>query len=89
MYNLGELHPKFRVKVLGRDELSRWDGEWFYHFREGPYREIEWVEIAVTSDAQREAVRGQLRVVHVPGFETPEGFRVMGWVPTGTTVDYI
>lgn len=69
--------------------LSAWDGEWFYHFRDGGYRFIKWVEIAVDSPEQRHAVLAQLTKVHVPGEHTKSGFRVLGFAEPGTEVDYL
>ncbi len=88
MYSLGDQSPRFRIKDIGH-EPSSWDGEWFYHFREVPYREIQWVELHVDCDEQRDRVRNQLRHIHVPGMETDEGFRVFGWIDSGVTISYI
>ena len=65
------------------------DREWFYHFREGGYEDILHVDILVETSAQREAVRSALRAVHVPGEETPSGFRVFGYLFDGQGADYI
>jgi hypothetical protein len=68
---------------------SRPDREWFYHFREGGYEHILYVDIKVETSVERERVRSCLRKVHVPGEETPEGFRVFGYVGDGQGADYI
>ena len=88
MYGLGALAPQFRVRNVHSGCVGNWDGEWFYHFC-GRHEEDEWVEIAVTSDAQREAVLQVLRSVHVPGEVTETGFRIFGYAPLGTEVDYL
>ncbi len=88
MYRLGALSPRFRVRNLSSGSISAWDGEWFHHFF-GRHEEDEWVEIAVTSAAQREAVLRVLRSVHVPGVATEAGFTVFGYVPLGTQVAYL
>jgi hypothetical protein len=59
------------------------DQGWFYHFREGGYESILHLDIRVDTPAQRELVRSALRKVHVPGEETPEGFRVFGYLQDG------
>lgn len=89
MYTLGDLSPRWRTKDRVTGHISAWDGEWFYHFRNGGYDTIEWVEIATTTAAQHDAVRTALRSIHVPGEEMPTGFRVLGWVAAGAEVKYI
>jgi hypothetical protein len=89
MHALGALRPRWRTRDLDTGYLSAWDGDWYYHFRVGGYRAIEWVEIAVGSEEQRRAVLGVLIRVHVPGEETVGGFRVYGYVEAGAAVTYI
>ncbi len=84
MSALGELHPQWRTKDRS-GYLSPWDGEWFYHFRQGGYKTIEWVEIQVISPVQEASVLARLRAIHVPGERTEHGFRVFGhWTGDGT-----
>lgn len=89
MYSLGDLSPKWRTKNLETQYTSNWDGEWFYHFRQGGYKYIEWLEIQVESPAQNEAVLQLLRRAHVPGRAIAGGYVVYGYVPEGTATDYI
>jgi hypothetical protein len=63
--------------------------DWFYHFSEGRYEDIVHVDIHVETPNQRELVLSALRRVHVPGEETPEGFRVFGYLQDGQGADYI
>lgn len=65
------------------------DGDWFYHFRSGSYDHIVHVDILLATPDQREHVRSALRKIHVPGVETPEGFRVFGYLRDGEGADYI
>lgn len=65
------------------------DREWFYHFREGGYDSILYVDIHVDSPNQRELVRSALKEVHVPGEEMPEGFRVFGYIKDGQAAVYL
>ncbi|CAN7658080.1 hypothetical protein LJR084_005220 [Variovorax sp. LjRoot84] len=88
MSGLGKLSPQFRVRNLQSGNVSEWDGEWFHHFY-GRHEEDEWVEIAVSSPTQRQAVLQVLRSVHVPGTTTPAGFKVFGYVPPGEQVEYL
>lgn len=68
---------------------SKPDREWFYHFREGGYETILHLDIQVDTPAQRELVRSALKKVHVPGEETPNGFRVFGYLQGGQAADFI
>ena len=35
MYALGDLHPKWCTKDIETGFIPEWEGEWFYHFRDG------------------------------------------------------
>ena len=89
MSGLGHLHPQFQIKDLESDNPSLWDGEWYYHFRALPYSTIEWCELRVGSEEQRRAVLQSIRTINLPGYETSDGFRILGWVRQGDFVDYI
>lgn len=89
MYSLGDKHPKWRTKDVESGYLSHWDGEWYYHFREGGYKTIEYVEIRVSDDEMRNIVRNALVKIHVPGRETEDGFIVIGHTCSGDRVEYI
>ncbi len=65
------------------------DREWFYHFRDGGYESILYVDIQVDTPIQRELVRSALRKVHVPGEELPEGFRVFGYLQDGQAAAFL
>lgn len=88
MYGLGHICPDWRAKDVS-SHISPWDGEWFYHFREGSYESIEWVEIRVISPEQDAAVLASLREVHLPGHRIEQGFRVYGYARDGASVGYI
>jgi hypothetical protein len=89
MYALGPQSPKWRTLDVENGYLSTWDREWFYHFRNGEYKCIKWVEIAVESQEQSQAVFAELVKIHVPGEKIESGFRVLGYAELGTEVDYI
>jgi hypothetical protein len=86
MYELGPLSPRWRTKDLS-GYVSPWDGDWFYHFRDGGYSSIEWVEILVTTPEQDAAIESALRGVHVPGRRIENGFRVYGYQARGDVLD--
>lgn len=89
MYRLDGLTPRWRTRDVETGHVSEWDREWFYHFRNGGYKFIEWVEIAVDTAEQRSAVLVELVRIHVPGEPTESGYRVFGYMKTGEEVDYI
>ena len=89
MYELDDLAPRWRTRDVENGHLSEWDHEWFHHFRDGGYKFIEWVEIAIDSVEQGTAVLAELIRIHVPGERTKSGYRVFGYVKTGEAVDYI
>jgi hypothetical protein len=89
MYELGDLSPKWRTLDLENGQLSAWDGEWFYHFSVGGYRTIQWLEVKVATDEQRDAVRAALARIHVPGESTENGFKIYGYVTEDQSVDYL
>lgn len=65
------------------------DRKWSYHFREGGYDDMLYVDIQVETLSQRERVRSTLRKVHVPGEGMPEGFRVFAYLQGGLSADHI
>lgn len=89
MYALDELAPRWRTLDVESGYLSAWDREWFHHFRNGGYKWIQCVEIAVDTDEQRAAVLMELVRIHVPGERTESGYRVFGYAKVGEVVDYI
>lgn len=89
MYGLDAFMPLWRTLDIENGYLSQWDGEWFYHFRSGGYKSIQWVEIAVDTAQQRAAVLAELVRIHVPGARTESGYRVFGYAEAGAAVGYI
>src|ERR1700722_19734338 len=88
MYNLSHLRPRWRTKDLS-GYLSDWDGDWFYHFRNGGYDSIERVEIQVMSAEQEAVVLALLRQIQLPGKRIEAGFRVYGYARGGEPMDYV
>jgi hypothetical protein len=91
LYDLGNLAPSYRTKSITNGHVTRWDSEWFYHFRDtdGTYNYCEWVEIRIETPEQDAAVLAVLKTVHVPGHRIEGGFRVYGYSRTGEPLDYI
>jgi hypothetical protein len=83
------LTPQPRWCVLNLNGYrSQPDGEWFYHFRDGGFETIRYVDIHVETPTQRHIVLSALKKIRVPGERTPDGFRVFGYMETGQTADY-
>ncbi|NDL71145.1 hypothetical protein GPL32_11610 [Halomonas alkaliphila] len=89
MLALGDHSPNWRTKCKANDHISNWDGEWFYHFSDGGYEDIEWVEIKAENEQHRKLVLSELRKVHVPGQKTENGFKVYGYVKAGDFVEHL
>jgi len=89
MYGLAKFAPRWRTSDVQSGYVSEWDGDWSYHFHIGGYKSIQWVEIAVDTDEQRDAVLQELVRIHVPAERTTSGYRVFGYAEIGQTVDYI
>lgn len=89
MYEIKDFCPRWRSRCLENGYVSDWDGEWFYHFSEGGYADIEWVEIKAENAAEAAIVLAALNKIHVPGEQWEHGFRVYGYVTAGQPVDYL
>jgi len=89
MYRLSELSPKWRTCCTANGYVSDWDGEWFYHFSEGGYKDIEWVEIKTENVKQKQLVLSELQMINVPGIETTNGYKVFGYIKEGASVGYL
>lgn len=88
MYSLGENSPRWRSKDLS-GHTTTWDRDWFYHFRDGGYSSMEWVEIEVISPDNDGAVLGLMREIQLPGHRIPDGYRIYGYIANGTAIDYL
>jgi len=88
MCNLAELTPRWRTRDLS-GHLCAWEAEWFYHFRDGGYASIEWLDLEITSPEQDAAVLQSLRQIHVPGRRTGDGYRIHGYVNGAESIDYL
>jgi hypothetical protein len=80
--------PGFRCMMLNGN-YSQLDSEWYYHFRDGGYGDIRYVDIFVQDGNQRKVVLKALKTVHVPGEELETGFRVFGYLENGQATGYL
>ncbi len=88
MLGLCDLQPRWRNRTE-TGYVSRWDGDWYYHFLDGGWKDIVWVEIKTVNDEQKRRVLAELKKIHAPGHETKYGFKVYGYIKEGQSVDYI
>jgi hypothetical protein len=65
------------------------DSEWFYHFQAGGYDDIRYVDIFANNALQRQAIASALKMIHLPGEETGDGFRVYGYALPGQSINYL
>ncbi|MFH5186347.1 DUF6678 family protein [Paenibacillus sp. TAB 01] len=72
----GAIH--WRTKDAESGYISRWDAEWFHHFRIGNYKYIEWLEICLTND-NTSYVISKLKEIRVPGEIDGDVLRVYGY----------
>ena len=90
MYNLRPIQTQWKTRCITNGyETPTWDGEWYYHFSEGGFDSIEWVEIKIDEDKDGETVKNELKKIHVPGHETKNGFKVYGFIEQGQVIDFI
>lgn len=81
--------PRFQIKDFSSPDPWPVDGEWYYHFCAAPYSLIEWVDLHLVSEHQRDEIRARLIAIHLPGYETDIGFRVLGYCQSGIAVGFI
>ncbi len=89
MYNLKDLSPQWRTRDLENGYISHWEGEWFYHFKNGGYKTIEWVEIKVETKEQEKAILEIIKTINLPGKRVDSGFRIYGYITEGKEINYI
>jgi len=81
--------PMWRTKILSSGFESGWESEWFYHFKDGGYDDLEWVEIRAATVEQNPLLHAALRTIHLPGIKTDVGFKVFGHVLEGALCEYM
>ena len=89
MVALGSTSPKWRARAKSNGYVCPWDGDWYYHFRIGGYKDVEWVELQIVSEEQGAVVLPILREIHLPGCRLGHGFRLFGYVTDGMAPEYI
>jgi hypothetical protein len=89
MLSLRPLSPFYRIMNVEYGDLTDWDAEWFYHFNLPNYAFIEWLELKPRDASLRDVLHEAVKRVHLPGEETPDGFRIFGYARGGRPLDYI
>ncbi|PLR34666.1 hypothetical protein CYR55_14795 [Chimaeribacter californicus] len=80
--------PLWKTTSLNGYE-SAVDGEWFYHFSEGGYSDIQYLDVLTNSIEQHAAVGALLRAIHLPGIEISTGYRIFGYTDSASYVGYL
>lgn len=77
-----EARPRFRTRCLTNGFVSDWDREWTYHFIEGGFSDIEWVELAFPGGLDPAQVAAVCDIGFV-GERTGDALRLFGYLPRG------
>ncbi|WP_270729369.1 DUF6678 family protein [Shimia sp. Alg240-R146] len=75
--------PKFRSKAFPNGHLSYWDSDWYYHFIEGGFADIEWFELEFPNGF-REKWAKAIASIGFAGEPTQNGLRLFGYVKNGS-----
>ncbi len=78
---------KWRTKDVLNGYISYWDADWYYHFKNGGYETIEWLEIQVKDEEQKNDVLCLLKKINVPGEVGENSIFVFGYAEG--FVDYL
>lgn len=82
-------NQQWRTKDIETGYISPWEGEWYYHFKSGGYKNIEWLEIkSETKEISNDIIK-ILRAFHVPGEVFDNVIKVYGYVAIDKQVDYL
>lgn len=80
--------PIWKITYINGYETAV-DGEWFYHFSEGGYLDIYYLDVITNSADQHASVGAILRTIHLPGMETATGYRIFGYADSFSNVNYL
>lgn len=64
---------------MTNDHISEWDGEWYYHFIEGGFKDIEWFELEFKTVNCAEFF-GRLIQIGLIGEVRDKSLRIYGYV---------
>ena len=80
--------PRFRSKCTTNGHVSDWDHEWFHHFADGGFADIEWIELSnmpTTSDQ----FWAELLTIGFCGEHVDTMVRLFGFVPKGAVAKHL
>lgn len=92
---------ELRLAMYGLEPPPRWSTcsltgytsppqrEWYYHFRDGGYDDIVYVDIFADTAVHMDGIAVVLREIHVPADEIEGGYRVYGYSSPGQIVSYL
>jgi hypothetical protein len=89
MYGLKEFTPSWRTRDIVTGHICEWDREWFYHFSEGGYETIEWVEIKTEDALQKQVVLKVLKLNHIPAEVSEFGYKIYGYADDTASIQYV
>lgn len=82
------VHPEWRTKDLENGYISEWDSDWFYHFKLGGYKTIEWLEIRYMNHEQKENIVMELSKINAPLETKEETLKIYGFVLPGFFIEH-
>ena len=79
MSELGTRAPYWRTQATTGYVYppTGWDADWYYHFRVGEYKHIEWCEITPRETAETVSIQEVLKLCKVIGFEVISEERIV------------
>lgn len=88
MYDYPNNH-QWRTKDMETGYTCPWEGEWYYHFKSGGYKNIEWLEIRSETEEIRDDIIKILSTIHVPGEVFNDVIKVYGYVEISKPLGYL
>lgn len=76
----------FRSKHLGTGFISEWSGEWFYHFQEGGFADIEWFELTNPSKLDALTLQNMVKIGFAGTVLAEGNLRIYGYAASGQFV---
>ncbi|MBY6139631.1 hypothetical protein KUV26_09330 [Leisingera daeponensis] len=78
--------PCFRSRCVVSGYVSGWDREWYYHFSDGGFSDLEWVELRGSCLADA-AFQRRLEQIGLAGQAEGNAVRIFGFVKCGDPVE--
>ncbi|WP_152610544.1 DUF6678 family protein [Leisingera sp. ANG-DT] len=78
--------PDFRSRCIASGNVSGWEREWFYHFCDGGFADLEWVELRGSCLADAEFQK-RLAQIGLAGKAEGNAVLIFGFVTCGETAE--